>query len=81
MATALQLGKAAPLIADDKPKVIGLYGISGCGKSTLLNKLKTRLDKKHFAFYEGAEVIASRFDGDFDDFKALPEEDKLQYRK
>lgn len=61
---------------EDKPLVIGIYGIDGSGKSTLLTQLKQTLEQESFAFYEGSEVIAEGHYGGLKEFQMLDEEDK-----
>lgn len=68
-------------VMNSKPTIIGIYGISGCSKSYLLKALKSTLDVGDVLFFEGAEEIASFFDGDIRQFGSLPESDKRTYRE
>lgn len=61
--------------------VIGLYGVPGSGKTFLLNQLKEELGQKHFAFYEGSEVIATVVPGGLDAFQKLEEQEKVHWRQ
>jgi uracil phosphoribosyltransferase/phosphoserine phosphatase/adenylate kinase len=64
-----------------KPKVIGIYGIPGSGKTFLLNQLKQSLDREHFLFYEGSEVIAALVPGGLETFEKLDEKEKTHWRQ
>ncbi|KAL8744475.1 MAG: hypothetical protein Q9184_007994, partial [Pyrenodesmia sp. 2 TL-2023] len=67
---------------DDKPIVVGLYGISGCGKTTLLENLERELGEDKFFFYDGSEKINSVVPGGLKAFQAMekPEQEKWRNR-
>lgn len=66
-----------------KPTLIGIYGLPGSGKSTVLGRLKNSLPSDVFTIYEDSEIIASLMGSErgLDDFHALSEEEKTQYRE
>ena len=64
----------------DRAVVVGLYGVPGSGKSLLLRQLKQELGQKHFAFYEGSEMIASVVPGGLAAFHRMEEKDKIHWR-
>ncbi|EPE34264.1 PRTase-like protein [Glarea lozoyensis ATCC 20868] len=66
---------------DNKPVVVGLYGVPGSGKTFLLDQLKEELGTEHFAFYEGSKVIATLVPGDLNGFQKLGELEKEKWRK
>ena len=72
---------AIPSSSDKKPVIVGLYGVSGSGKTTLVEKLKPELEKLHFAFYDGSEVIADLVRGGLDAFKKLPKTEQMYWRE
>ncbi len=67
--------------SNDKPTVIGLYGISGSGKTHLLHQLKHKLGEERFEFFEGSDVIAGEVPGGHDAFHALEEPMRVQVRQ
>ncbi|GBF65595.1 hypothetical protein TMEN_8312 [Trichophyton mentagrophytes] len=67
--------------AQEKPVVIGLYGVSGSGKTTLLNQLKRTLNDEHFLFYEGSQVIDEVTPGGLAQFKGWSRERQVTSRK
>jgi adenylate kinase len=67
--------------SNNKAVVIGLYGVPGSGKTFLLDQLKQELVGEHFAFYEGAKVIASVVPGGLDAFQKLEEREKVHWRQ
>ncbi|KAL2255467.1 hypothetical protein VTK26DRAFT_3290 [Humicola hyalothermophila] len=68
-------------MSDQKPVVIGLYGIPGAGKSTLLSQLKEKLSQDRFSFYEGSEVIASIVTGGLPAFQSASHDQKISWRQ
>lgn len=64
-----------------KAVVVGLYGIPGSGKTFLLGELEQKLEKKHFAFYEGSEMIASTVPGGLSEFQKMEEREKADWRQ
>ena len=52
-----------------KPKIMGLYGIPGTGKTHLMRQLQQRLEKDHFAFFEGSEILHKLVPGGLSAFK------------
>jgi adenylylsulfate kinase-like enzyme len=77
---AEQATEAPPLI-ENKPVVVGIYGIPGSGKSTLLNNLRRQLAQDRFVFYEGSEVIGLFVTNGLIGFQNLKEKEKEFYRK
>ena len=75
--TALQF----PSASDEKPVVVGLYGIPGSGKTFLLNQLEKELGQTHFAFYEGSKMIASVVPGGLEAFQTMEEQEKTHWRR
>jgi hypothetical protein len=72
--------REAQTVPKRKAVIVGLYGIHGSGKTFLLGQLKKTLGDKHFALYEGSEVIAGVAPGGLDAFKKLGEEREMSYR-
>jgi uracil phosphoribosyltransferase/adenylate kinase/phosphoserine phosphatase len=68
-------------ISNDKPVVVGLYGVPGSGKTHLLNQLSQELGQEHFAFYDGSQMIAHVVPGGLDAFQKLQEQEKVQWRQ
>lgn len=66
---------------NDKPAIIGLYGVPGCGKTYLLTRLKEILDEGKFEFFEGSAVINRLVTGGLDKFRTLDDEGKGMWRK
>ncbi|MCJ1437912.1 hypothetical protein MMC27_007299 [Xylographa pallens] len=81
----LQLNQfAAPKIrsaSDEKPVVVGLYGVPGSGKTFLLDQLKQELGQTHFAFYEGSRMIDSVVPGGLAAFQNMEEQEKAHWRR
>lgn len=67
--------------SDRKAVVVGLYGLPGSGKTFLLNQVKQELGQTHFAFYEGAEMIATVVPGGLGAFHGMDEREKAQWRQ
>ncbi|KAK0619460.1 uracil phosphoribosyltransferase-domain-containing protein [Immersiella caudata] len=67
--------------SDEKPIVVGIYGVPGTGKSFLLRELKKRDTAGHLVIFEGSETIASVTPGGLEAFKTLPESEKTRYRQ
>lgn len=67
--------------SDDKPAVVGLYGLPGSGKTFLLTQLKKELEYTHFTFYEGSEMIANLVPGGLEAFQKMDEEERLCFRQ
>ncbi|KAI6860637.1 hypothetical protein D0864_06095 [Hortaea werneckii] len=55
----------------EPPVIIGIYGLPASGKTHLLNELRKVLDKYHFKFYDGSEVIERITDGGLAAFKQM----------
>ncbi|MCJ1281499.1 hypothetical protein MMC26_000819 [Xylographa opegraphella] len=66
--------------SDDKPVVVGLYGIPGSGKTFLLNQLEQELGETHFAFYEGSRMIDTVVPGGLTAFQNMEEQEKAYWR-
>ncbi|KAI9892677.1 MAG: hypothetical protein M1814_001097 [Vezdaea aestivalis] len=66
---------------EEKPKIIGIYGIPGSGKTFLMNKLKLTLDSAHFDFFEGSKVIDGLVLGGLKAFKEMSDAEKAKWRK
>lgn len=64
-----------------KPVVVGLYGVSGCGKTFLLDQLKSQLDGKDFAFYDGSVMIDSYTPGGLQAFLKMKEPEQMMCRQ
>jgi uracil phosphoribosyltransferase/phosphoserine phosphatase/adenylylsulfate kinase-like enzyme len=79
----LEAEKAAevPPLIENKPVVVGIYGIPGSGKSTLLNDLRQELAQDRLVFYEGSEVISLFVTDGLLAFQNLEEEEKKFHRK
>ena len=69
-----------PPPANEKPVVVGVYGVPGSGKTHLLGQLKRRLSHGQFAFFEGSEVLDKIVIGGLEVFKRSSDEQKLQWR-
>ncbi|KAI1750690.1 uracil phosphoribosyltransferase-domain-containing protein [Xylaria castorea] len=67
-------------VTNDKPAVVGIYGLPGSGKTFLLRQLAEELGQEDFEFYEGSKVIDSTVPGGLDNFRELSEEDKATRR-
>ncbi|PQE33783.1 uracil phosphoribosyltransferase protein [Rutstroemia sp. NJR-2017a WRK4] len=84
-ATAHQLESSAVfkshVATSKRAVVVGLYGVPGCGKTFLLDQLKQELDREHFEFYEGSNMIASVVPGGLEAFQRLEEHDKVHWRQ
>ncbi|KAI0390133.1 uracil phosphoribosyltransferase-domain-containing protein [Xylariaceae sp. FL0594] len=65
----------------ERPIVIGIYGLPGSGKSRLLERLKREVGDAKFSYYEGSQVIASLLPGGLDEFRGLSVEDKVRFRE
>ena len=65
---------------DHKAVVVGLFGIPGSGKTFLLNQLKRELGARHFAFYEGSQMIDIIVPGGLDAFQSMEEPEKADWR-
>ncbi|KAJ3748043.1 uracil phosphoribosyltransferase-domain-containing protein [Lentinula detonsa] len=78
----LTLSETIPYIVpvDQKPIVVGLYGVPGCGKTVLLNELEKELGEE-FAYFEGAAVIARLVPGGLDAFQKMEEHEKMRWRE
>ena len=66
---------------NNKPVVVGIYGIPGSGKTFLLNTLKQRLEEDFYEFYEGSMIIDSLVPGGLAAFQNLDDNDKLKWRQ
>ena len=66
---------------NDKPVVIGLYGLPGSGKSYLLQQLKQELEHDHYAFYEGSEVLNGIVPGGLKAFMDFEKQTKTYWRE
>lgn len=66
---------------NDKPVVVGIYGIPGSGKSFLLKQLKERLGEESYEFYEGSKMIETLVPGGLNAFQELDDKDRLKVRK
>lgn len=73
--------ESRPTLNNNRPTVVGLYGMPGCGKSFLLNQLKQELGQEHFAFYEGAKSINDVVPGGLKAFQCMKGADKEHYRQ
>ena len=79
--TAMALAQAIQPSAQEKPVVIGLYGVSSSRKTTLLNQLKRTLKDEDFMFYEGSQVIDEVTPGGLAQFKGWSRERQITSRK
>ncbi|KAJ5463761.1 hypothetical protein N7475_008705 [Penicillium sp. IBT 31633x] len=68
-------------IDDQKPVIIGLYGLPGSGKTYWLDKIQRELRDKDFAYYDGSDVIAAVTPGGLDAFQKLSKDDQISYRE
>ncbi|KAL8917035.1 MAG: hypothetical protein Q9208_008210 [Pyrenodesmia sp. 3 TL-2023] len=68
-------------LGDNKPTVVGLYGISGCGKTKLLNDLKPELGEDSFIFWDGSEKIDSIVPDGLKAFQAMGKAEQDKWRK
>ncbi|KAI0467603.1 uracil phosphoribosyltransferase-domain-containing protein [Xylaria cf. heliscus] len=68
-------------VSNNKPVVVGIYGLPGSGKTFLLRQLEDELGQEYFEFYEGSKVIDSVVPGGFSEFRRLPEEEKTTWRE
>ncbi|GAB7339737.1 hypothetical protein MBLNU457_6302t1 [Dothideomycetes sp. NU457] len=75
------MSRQAPSTDQEKPTVIGIYGVPGSGKTFLLHKLKAELGETDYNFYEGSQVIDSLVPGGLDIFKQMPEFGKKHWRE
>ena len=80
-----QLGQSSALekrsASDNKPVIVGLYGIPGSGKTFLLDQLKQELGRERFAFYEGSKMIATVVPGGLVAFQMMEEQEKVRWRQ
>ncbi|KAF2249736.1 uracil phosphoribosyltransferase [Trematosphaeria pertusa] len=67
--------------SNERPTVIGIYGISGSGKTYMLEYLKKELGQAAFAYYDGSSVLAELLPRGLDDFKQLSADKQSQYRE
>ena len=67
--------------SNDKPIVVGLYGVPGCGKTYILNQLKEELGQEQFSFYDGSEMLSKVVPGGLDAFQSMEEQDKVHWRQ
>ncbi|EZF70301.1 hypothetical protein H105_07360 [Trichophyton soudanense CBS 452.61] len=77
----MALAQAIQPSAQEKPVVIGLYGVSSSRKTTLLNQLKRTLKDEDFMFYEGSQVIDEVTPGGLAQFKGWSRERQITSRK
>ena len=68
-------------VLNDKPVVVGIYGIPGSGKTFLLNQLKQKLGEELYEFYEGSNKIDSIVPGGLAAFQELDDKEKLKCRQ
>lgn len=66
---------------EDRPVVVGIYGISGCGKTTLIERLKKNLGERDFAFFDGSQTLSSLVRGGLAAFEQKPDAEKAVYRE
>lgn len=66
---------------EDKPVIVGIYGVSGCGKTTLVARLKKTLGERDFAFFDGSQMLSSLVHGGLAAFKQKPDSEKAVYRE
>lgn len=77
-----QIIGAKPLsVPDNKPVVVGIYGIPGSGKTFLLNLLKEKLGNSAYEFYEGSKMIDSLVPGGLAAFQKLDDNEKSKWRQ
>ncbi|KAG8167024.1 hypothetical protein KVR01_002713 [Diaporthe batatas] len=67
--------------SEDKPVIVGIYGVSGCGKTTLVERLKTTLGEKDFSFFDGSQILSSLVRGGLAAFKQKLDSEKAVYRE
>ncbi|KAI8631587.1 uracil phosphoribosyltransferase-domain-containing protein [Xylariaceae sp. FL1651] len=67
--------------ANDKPVVIGIYGVPASGKTYLVKQLERELERDHYEFFDGSQVIASVVPGGLSAFQKLGEQDKAHWRE
>ncbi|PWY93947.1 hypothetical protein BO94DRAFT_612593 [Aspergillus sclerotioniger CBS 115572] len=65
-----------PAEMNNKPTIIGIYGVPGSGKTSLLRLLETELPGGSFSFYEGSTVIDKVSPGGLAAFKKMELPDK-----
>lgn len=80
MATSQPTAPGTQLILEDKPAVVGLYGISGCGKTKLLNDLKPELGEDSFIFCDGSEKVDSVVPDGLKAFQAMENAEQDKWR-
>lgn len=66
---------------DNKPVVVGIYGIFGCGKTTLVERLKKTLGERDFAFFDGPQTLNALVRGGLVAFEQKPDAEKAVYRE
>ena len=67
--------------SQDRPVIVGIYGLPGSGKSFLLNQLKQKFGQKPFAFYEGSEMIERVVPGGLKQFQKTHDLAKYNSRR
>lgn len=67
--------------SEDKPVIVGIYGVSGCGKTTLVERLKNILGERDFAFFDGSQMLSSLVHGGLAAFKQKSDSEKAVYRE
>ena len=71
-------------LPQNRPLVLGLYGIEGSGKTFFLEQLKEAAARESWTdveFYEGAEMVVSLIDGGLEAFQNLEESEKSKLRE
>jgi adenylylsulfate kinase-like enzyme len=66
---------------DDKPTIIGLFGLPCSGKSDMLERLKQRLGEEAFDYYESSGVIDFLVQGGLAAFHRMSEQEKSNWRE
>ncbi|MCJ1360183.1 MAG: hypothetical protein MMC33_010186 [Icmadophila ericetorum] len=66
---------------NQKPIVIGLYGVPGSGKTFLLGQLQQELGQENFTFYDGSKIIATVVPEGLGAFQQMKEAEKLYWRE